>query len=446
MKYKFPEGLYTDVRVEHVFSTNIRYTMRDLLECREQKYSAAFIRVYDGSMWYYASTSDLDQIQGEIDALAGLAEKNPRIGDSAVCQNLSAHKDTVMSFAGREISSVPLDDKIALLQSAMPLIENNGHVKLWWVYYIDGYTVKEFCNSKGSELIFDYQRAGFTASYTMMDGENKMDGSYSRAGVIFPELAGFAPELEKDLAECQDFLLNSRPVEAGKYSVIFAPRVTGVFAHECFGHKSESDFMIGDETTRKEWEIGKRVGSADLTIAESGNVMGIGYTPYDDEGNKATMTYLVKDGVLAGRLHSAESAADLGESVTGNGRAKSFEYEPIVRMTTTYIDKGSMTYDELIAGTENGILLKTIQHGSGMSTFTIAPGFSYTVKNGKIDKPVRVSVVTGNVFEALSDIDGISDKVEMFSFVGGGCGKMEQHSLPVGFGGPYIRVKNMNVQ
>ncbi|MCL2408063.1 MAG: TldD/PmbA family protein [Oscillospiraceae bacterium] len=446
MKYNFPEGLYTDVRIEHVFSTTIKYTNQDLQECREQKYSAAFVRVYDGKMWYYASTSDLNGIQGEIDALAALAEKNPKIEETAIYKNLSAHKDIVMAFVGREVSNVPLDDKIALLKSVMPIVEANEYVKLYRTIYLDGYTIKEFYNSKGAELMFDWQRTGFVSMFTMAQGERKMDGNCQKAGISFPELIGFEQDLEKEIAKCQEFMLNSEPVEPGKYSVIFAPLVTGVFVHECFGHKSESDFMIGDETTRKEWELGKRVGADDLTIAETGSIIGNGYTPYDDEGNKATMTHLIKNGVLAGRLHNAESATDLEEPVTGNARAMSFEYEPIVRMTTTYIDKGSKTFDELISETENGILLTSLSHGSGMSTFTIAPTYCYLVKNGKIDKPVRVSVVTGNVFEALGDIDGISDKVEMFSFVTGGCGKMEQSSLPVGFGGPYIRVRNMQVQ
>jgi TldD protein len=446
MKFTFPEGVYADVRIEHVFSTNIRYTMRELQECKEQKYSAAFIRVYDGSMWYYSSTSDLEGIQGELDSLAGMAQKNPDIEKCGVVQRLRAHKDTVMAFTGREVSSVPLEEKIKLLEGVMPFAEGSGFIKLWRLNYIDGYKVKEFYSSKGAALMFDIQRAGFTVSFSMMEGDRKMDGYYKKPGTVFSELAVYEEGLSKELAECENFLLHSEPVAPGKYSVIFAPEVTGVFVHECFGHKSESDFMIGDETTRKEWEIGKRVGSEDLTIAETGNILGNGYTPYDDEGNKATMTYLIKNGILTGRLHNAESAADLGEEVTGNGRAMSFEYEPIVRMTTTYIGKGPMTYEELIAGTEDGLLVKTLNHGSGMSTFTIAPSYAYTVKNGKIDKPVRVSVVTGNVFEALNDIDGISDRVEMFSFVGGGCGKMAQFPLPVGFGGPYIRVRNMQVQ
>jgi len=420
--------------------------MENLQDCKEKKYSAAFIRVYDGAMWYNASTSDLKGIQDEINALAKLAKPNPNIADAPIYKNLSAHKDVVMAFVGREVSGVPLQDKIQLLHKTMPFIKDNKYVKMWRLWYTDNYTVKEFYNSKGADIIFDWQQCGFNASFTMMDGDRKMDESCSVPGISFSDLKGFEDDLIKALAECEEFMLNSVAVEPGKYPVIFAPFVTGVFVHECFGHKSESDFMIGDEATRQEWKLGKKVGGDDLTIVETGNIIGNGYTPYDDEGNKATMTYLIKNGELTGRLHHAASATDLEEGVTGNGRAMSFEYEPLVRMTTSYIDKGSKTFEELIAETENGILVKTLAHGSGMSTFTIAPRISYLVKNGKIDKPVRVSVVTGNVFEALGDIDGISDKVEMWSFIGGGCGKMEQYPLPVGFGGPYIRVKNMTVQ
>jgi TldD protein len=68
------------------------------------------------------------------------------------------------------------------------------------------------------------------------------------------------------------------------------------------------------------------------------------------------------------------------------------------------------------------------------------------IENGKITKPVKVSVVTGSVFEALEEVDAISEEFELLSFVGGGCGKMEQYPLPVGFGGPYTRVRKLTVQ
>ena len=115
-------------------------------------------------------------------------------------------------------------------------------------------------------------------------------------------------------------------------------------------------------------------------------------------------------------------------------------------MTTTYIQTGDKTKEELFSEVEEGIYIDTIKYGTGMSTFTIAPSLAYYIKDGKIAKPVNISVISGNVMETLGEIDGLSNELEIISSVTGGCGKMEQHSLPVGFGGPYVRVKNINVQ
>ena len=188
------------------------------------------------------------------------------------------------------------------------------------------------------------------------------------------------------------------------------------------------------------------MGSPILSIAESGCMPGTGFVPYDDEGTKARKNYLIKNGVLAGRLHSAQTAAALDESLTGNARAIDCNFEPIVRMTTTYIEGGDLDFDGLIAPIEKGYFIKSIRHGSGMSTFTLAPSLAYEIVNGKLGRPVQISVLTGNVFETLGLIDGLTKEVEFLCFVTGGCGKMEQWPLPVGFGGPYVRVSTMNVQ
>ena len=446
MSYIFPEGLYTDVRIEHLFSTVVAYTLKNLDECKVREYSAAFIRVYDGSRWYYASTSDLSAVQAEIDALARLASKNDRLFETQIYKNFSSGKQKNIAFKGCEVSAVPLEDKISLLQSVMPFVDNEPYIKLWGITYLDEYKVKEFFNSKGAELSWDFQRTGFSLGIMMSFGERQLSESFQLGKTRFDELRGYEDKLKELVVECNKFLMESEAVEAGTYTVVLAPIVTGVFAHECFGHKSESDFMIGDEETKKEWALGKVVGPEELTIIETGQKSGNGYVPFDDEGNAATKTYLIKNGVLSGRLHSAASAADLGEAVTGNARAKNYEYEPIVRMTTTYIENGPNTPEELIAGLKNGIYVKGIIHGSGMSTFTLAPSRAYYIKDGKIEKPVRISVVSGDVFSALGNIDGIANDCKMLEFVVGGCGKMDQHPLPVGFGGPHIRVKNMQVR
>ena len=115
-------------------------------------------------------------------------------------------------------------------------------------------------------------------------------------------------------------------------------------------------------------------------------------------------------------------------------------------MTTTYIEGGDLDFDQLIAPIKKGYFIKTIRHGSGLSTFTIAPSLAYEITDGKLGHPVQISVITGSVFETLGLINGLTKDVELLSFVTGGCGKMEQYGLPVGFGGPYVRVSSMNVQ
>ncbi|MGI6622633.1 MAG: TldD/PmbA family protein [Acetivibrionales bacterium] len=444
--YKFKEGFYTDVRIEEVYETLISYTLTKLDESRIRKYKAAFIRVFDGDLWYYSATSDLDQIQNEIEKLYQNARPNHDILDHPIVRAFEVHKDTKLQYSSNSIEKTPKSEKENLLKSFFSVLNSHSSIKLWKALYIDARKTITLYSSKGTELVFDTQRAGYSIRMSFSEGDKTFSDSFQFASSSFDDLPKETDKLEKYIGKCEEFLRNAKPVTPGKYTVILSPLAAGVFAHESFGHKSESDFMVGDETMKKEWALGKKVGSDILSIVDSGQIPGSGYVPYDDEGTAAKETYLIKDGKLTGRLHSASTAAALEERVTGNARAINFEYEPIVRMTTTYIKPGSKTFNELVSEVDNGYLIETIKHGSGLSTFTIAPSLAYRIENGKITDPVNISVISGTVFETLSEIDGLSDKLELLSFVTGGCGKMEQYPLPVGFGGPYVRVRNMMVQ
>ncbi|NLP04411.1 TldD/PmbA family protein, partial [Candidatus Fermentibacteria bacterium] len=251
---------------------------------------------------------------------------------------------------------------------------------------------------------------------------------------------------ESRLERSAVFLRESVPVEPGDYTVIMSPFAAGIFAHESFGHKSEADFMTGDETMMREWAMGSRVGSEMLSIADDGTIPGTGYTPFDDEGTPAGRTWLVKNGMLSGRLHSASTAAALDEEATGNARSIGFEYEPIPRMTTTFIEAGGRTREQLFREVDRGIFVESVLHGSGLSTFTLAPSLAWMIRGGEVAEPVRIAVMTGSVMETLGRIDGLSDEVEIVSIPGGGCGKHEQYPLPVGFGGPHVRVRGLCVR
>ncbi len=444
---KFKQEYYADVRIEDRFDTHILLRNGNLEECKSSRVKRAFLRVYDGKMWYYASTSDIENLQGELDGLYAAATSEADVTGDPVVKAFEVNRDTCLRFADCSVAEIPLEEKTAFLRASAACVQGE-EVKMVMARYIDRHSDYEFYSSKGASLRYDFQNCGVSVSFALAEGENNLQNAYQCADVRFDVLKNkvSAEEITSFLAENIYFMKHAKPVEAGEYPVILSPMVAGVFAHESFGHKSEADFMIGDDTMKKEWAIGSKVGSAILSIYDSGLDFGSGYVPYDDEGTKAGKTYLIRNGVLAGRLHSVETAVELGEAPTGNARAVSCDFEPIVRMTTTVIDAGGLTKEELFAGVKHGYFIKDLKHGSGMSTFTIAPTLCYEIRDGKLADPVRIAVITGNVFETLSLVDGLSDEKEIFSFVTGGCGKMEQYPLNVGFGGPYVRISRMRVQ
>ncbi len=444
--FTFKKDFYADVRIEDRFSTTVSFANGMLKEMRERKQKRAFIRVFDGKMWYYSSTTDVNDVQNKLDGLYAQAKPNAKIDRNAIVRRYQANVEEKMVFTDHSLRDIPLADKKALLESYLPLLSASPLTSMPQGSYLDRNSVFEFYSSKGAAIKYDYQTCGFVLSCTIADGEKHLSGYYQYGDVYFHKLQGKSRRIRETLQEQIVAMQQSEPVTAGEYPVILSPEAAGMFAHESFGHKSEADFMLADEGIRKEWVIGKTVASPLLSIVDCGKDLGSGYVPYDDEGTKARKNYLIKKGVLAGRLHSGVTSAYLKEKTTGNARAVNGTFEPIVRMTNTYIEKGELTKDELFAGVKFGYYIKSVNHGSGMSKFTLAPHIAYEIVDGKITRPVKISVVTGDVFTTLGLIDGLSDKVEYMSFVSGGCGKMEQNPLPVGFGGPYVRVSKMFVQ
>ena len=443
---QFRDGFYADVRTEDRSRTTISYQAGILLEMKTRVERRAFLRVYDGKLWYYAAVTNLSDLQKTLDGLYDAATPNEKILDDPIVRRFERNRDTVMGFAECSVRDISAKEKQALLLSYLPLLSEDGCVTMPQGTYLDRNSLYHFQSSLGADITYDYQTCGLSLSFSMAERERKFSGHWQKGATRFDELTGLDEEIRAAVAEQAAFMRSSVPVTPGKYPVVLSPEAAGVFAHESFGHKSESDFMLSDESMREEWKLGKAVGSPILSIAECGSVPGCGYVPYDDEGTRARKNYLIKNGILAGRLHNAQTAAALDETPTGNARAIDCTFEPIVRMTTTYIEGGDLDFDQLIAPIKKGYFIKSIRHGSGMSTFTIAPSLAYEIVDGKLGRPVQISVLTGSVFETLGLIDGLTKDVQLLSFVTGGCGKMEQQGLPVGFGGPYVRVSSMNVQ
>ena len=191
--------------------------------------------------------------------------------------------------------------------------------------------------------------------------------------------------------------------------------------------------------------MGRRFGPRNLQIYDGAAPQGHrGSYAFDDEGAPATTTQLIKDGELVGRLHSRETAGQLDEAPTGNARCLSYQYPPIVRMTNTWIERGDTPADSLIDDVDEGVFARNWLGGqTNGEMFTFAAGEAWMIRDGQLAEPIRDVTLSGNVFKTLGDIEAIGD--DFYWDESGGCGKAGQGGMPVGVGGPSLRIRDVVV-
>jgi len=276
------------------------------------------------------------------------------------------------------------------------------------------------------------------------DGDIVQNGRETGGGTNgYQSVEGFHNKVEEAARKAVE-LLSAQPVKGGRYTVIIDPGMTGLFVHEAFGHLSESDFVYENPRMQDLMVLGKRFGVDNLNIVDDGSLEGgLGTHKYDDEGVPTRKNYLIKDGILVGRLHSRETAGKMQEPLSGNARAVHFQHPPIVRMTNTFIENGTCEFADMIKDIDLGVYAVKMRGGeTAMEMFTFSAAYGYMIRDGQMAELVRDVVLTGNVFETLMNIDMIGSDLSFRPNNPFGCGKSGQFYLKTGLGGPHMRIQN----
>jgi TldD protein len=238
----------------------------------------------------------------------------------------------------------------------------------------------------------------------------------------------------------------ARRPPAGEMPVILAAGASGILLHEAIGHGMEADFNRKGTSIYSDM-IGKRVAEPFVTVVDQATIpRERGALNYDDEGNEAGRTVLVRDGILRSYLHDEISARQYGLEPTGSGRRQSYQYAPMPRMSCTFMEDGPHTKDEIIAAVDRGIICETytngqVQIGAGDYTFYVKNG--WLVENGKVTAPIKDVNIIGNGPESLKRITMVADDARLDTG-GWTCGKNGQR-VPVSQGIPTVLVSSMTV-
>jgi len=436
---------YCEIRIEETEETIVRLRGNETELVTQNVSVGGNVRALYQGGWGFASFNRLDDLEKKVDEACAQAKiLGERLKKDIRLYPIDPIVDYVFGQFKKEAFAVPLSQKMELLQEYNRIVLDSPEITSSSVYYLDRHTHLHFANSEGTYI---YQEkmdvAGSITAVATKDRLTTQESASFGSNQDYNVVLGLEEEI-KEAADAARQMLYAPVVEGGQYTVILDPFMAGTFVHEAFGHLSEADDLDEDERMKELLKIGTRYGSDDLDIYDSG-VEGPnrGECKYDDEGVPMQKTYLIKGGVVVGHLHSRESAAKMGESVTGNARAINYRFPPIVRMRTTCIAPREHTFEEMIESISLGVYVKGGYGGeTNGEMFTFAPSRAYMIRNGAIAEMVRDVNLTGNVFDTLRNIDMIGNDFE-YKNSAGGCGKGSQSPLPVAQGSPHIRIKNV---
>lgn len=431
---------YGEIRVEEREGTAIYYAGKELEIAERKKTFGGCIRTFHKGGWGFVSFNNLKGLEEWLHHAERQAKTMKR---ESGLYPVKPVKDRILLSISDDPRNVPIEEKHELVRKYNKIVMGHEKIQTTRVGYEDTFIRKYYVNTEGTEIVEERIYSGVRFSATAVDGTNVQIAFDSVGGTRgWESVLGLEEVAERVCKEAVE-MLSAEPVDAGVYTVVVDPQLAGVFAHEAFGHLSEADHIYENERIREQMKIGKRFGVDELSIVDDATIKGErGYYPYDDEGVPAQRTYLIKNGILVGRLHSRETAYKMGEEPTGNARALNFAYPPIVRMSCTFIEAGEKTFEELI-DIERGIYAIGAYGGqTELEMFTFSARKGYLIEKGKITKLLKNVVLTGNVFETLKNIESIGNDLKLWGGLGG-CGKGGQSPLPVSDGSPHIRIKNV---
>ena len=440
-QFSYVSVLATDVKASLVSANRRTSSMSEggASEC------GFVVKLNDGRAFYEYSTND---ISGDKVALAQKIVQSVGISDTLVDSQIVANKiaeeKLVQSFERPcDFDNYSPSQLIAFCEDIKDkLLAKDEHI-VNAICGLNYFTVSKLFVSNNKELDQFYSWVNATAMVVYRDGEKMVmarEGSYSN---LMSEALGQLPNLLDKLVHKASKLVNAKPIVPGVYDCITDPSITGLIAHEAFGHGVEMDQFVKDRALAKQY-VGKYVASPICNMRDgAASAFSTASYFFDDDGVLAQDTQIIKNGILVSGISDLTSASELGTAPTGNGRRQSYKRKAYSRMTNTFFEAGTDKLEDMIASIKHGYMLFETNNGmEDPKNWQIQCTAEYGIEivDGKLtDNYVAPVVMSGYVPDLLKSITMVSDQ---FKVIGSGsCGKGYKEWVRVSDGGPALKVK-----
>src|SRR5215471_12742097 len=461
---------YADVRVMHLRQRDLTTKGGEVGTLGQSESLGSGIRVVVNGAWGFAST---DQLTREgVAACAAQAVAIAKASSLAKKEDVqlaseAAYVDSWLGPCQKDPLEIPLEAQLDLLLKADAAMRSVKGVTLsetdMQFRKIDSW----FASSAGSKIHQRRVHSGCGIVATSFKGDaiqkrsypNSFGGQHILGGYELIEamdLLKHAPQVAEEAVA----LHSAPPCPQTRGTLILGGSQLGLQIHESVGHPIELDRVLGQEanfagtsflTLDKLNKL--RYGSEIVNVVADARLehgQGLGTFAYDDEGVPAQCTDIIKHGQFRGYLSNRETAHIIGlNRSSGTMRAESWNRLPIIRMTNVSLLPGQWTLENLIADTDDAILMDTNRSWSiddRRYQFQFSTEIGWEIRGGKKARMLKNPSYSGITTEFWNSCDAICNSDEWVLWGTPNCGKGQpMQVMGTGHGASPARFRNVKI-
>src|SRR6187431_3029532 len=429
---------YADAAVEAAVAAGARYADARVMDRRHESMNARNgeiegltqegsvgigVRALIGSGWGFFSTADLSveaarSAGAQAAAIARASASVP--GADLELTPVEARTDHWENPVEEDPLSVPLAEKGDLLVGATNAMTEHG-ADVAMASYDVWDTTKWLTSSDGHRIDQRIRECGAAM-------EANVNGEAETQRRSYPGIRGQFGTRGWELVRELDLLANAPRIAEEARELLAAPLCPSLDA-------AELDRILGWEAAfaGTSWldleQLGSlRFGSDMMNVTADATLPGaLGSFGYDDEGTPAHPVEIVRDGIWVGVLSGRDSAALAGlDSSGGAVRGDGYNRLPMVRMTNVGLLPGTSSLEEMIAATDDGLLVDTNRSWSiddKRLNFQFGCEIGWEIKNGKRGRMLKNPTYTGIGPRFWGSLDMLGNESEWTFWGTPNCGK-----------------------
>ena len=372
-----------------------------LVESRES--SGVALRIIKDGRMGLSSTSDFNNTDGLITNCLDIAPLGPeaRLG-------FPSHSSfTSVDVYDSRVETLPMEDMIDLGQSAIDRLTAHSPEIVCDATVAKGVTTVTVLNSRGGNATYTKTVFSIFVHGTIIKDTDMLfvsDGKSSCRPLLDTS------EIEDSIINQLEYSKNIVAAPVGQVPVLFTPRGVGgaLLAPLLAGFNGRTVLQGASPLVGK---VGEQLLDGRFSMWDEPTFP---YAPgsrmCDDEGMPTRKLPLVDEGVISNFLYDLQTAAEAGAESTASAH-RGLNTLPSPGSSVIILGTGTAAYQDMVGDMKDGLVVERLL-GAGQSNilggdFNANVLLGYRVSDGNVIGRVKNTVISGNVYTVLKDIQAM---------------------------------------